>query len=364
LDFSKKNGDELSMVTMLEVIERIPSRLEQILDTRKEHFAKLILAVNERKVNEIILIGSGTSNTSALTSRPFVEKVSGLRTTVVSSNEFIYDRYVYNPDALYIFTSQTGTSNFVRRAQKQLKDKGYLTCCISESATVPLAEETPIFVDMGCGYEEYPMRTIGYCASVFTQMLIGLEIGLAYENLSDKAYDAYIAQAALVAKSNQSILKKTVKWLDANKRKMLRSQLIVFTGAGQLYGLALEGAMKVWEIPQIASVGYELEEGLHGPNYGYDNNHCVIVLNDGREKEKALALAGYMKEVHGNGFVAGNSVYGEGDLLVELVTKDFTCLELAPVVQVLAYRLANDQGRDLLAPHDNSMMESYFRTHG
>lgn len=87
-------------------------------------------------------------------------------------------------------------------------------------------------------------------------------------------------------------------------------------------------------------------------------------MNDGTEKKKALALAGYMKEVHGNGFVAGSSVHGEDDLLVALKTKDYTCLELAPVVQVLVYRLANDQGRDLFAPHDNSIMESYFRTHG
>jgi len=250
----------------------------------------------------------------------------------------------------------TGTSNFVREAQKQFKDIGYLTVCISESATAPLAEETPVFVDMGCGYEEYPMRTIGYCSSVFTQMLMGLEIRLAYRNLSGEAYTGYIAQASLVAESNKNICQKTLKWLDKSKRKMLRSQIIVFTGAGSLYGLALEGAMKVWETPQIASVGYELEEGLHGPNYGYNNNHCVIVLNDGTEKKKALALAGYMKEVHGNGFVAGSSVHGEDDLLVALKTKDFTCLELAPVVQVLVYRLANDQGRDLFAPHDNSIM--------
>lgn len=47
--------------------------------------------------------------------------------------------------------------------------------------------------------------------------------------------------------------------------------------------------MKVWECPQIASVGYELEEGMHGPNYGYNSNHCVIVLNDGRKEKKGMA---------------------------------------------------------------------------
>jgi glucosamine 6-phosphate synthetase-like amidotransferase/phosphosugar isomerase protein len=351
------------MVSFLDCIERIPTILESILANRKATFDQLINTIKERRVDEIIFIGSGTSNTSAMTSRPFVEKVSGLRTTVASSNEFMYDRYVRNPKALYVFTSQTGTSNFVRKAQAEFREMGFLTVGISESGDTPIAKEASIFVSMGCGYEEYPMRTIGYCASVYTQMLMGLEIGLLYGNITQEEYDGYMEQAKKLPKSNEAICEGALKWLDHSRRKMLRSELIVFTGAGSLYGLALEGAMKVWETPQIASVGYELEEGIHGPNYGYNSNHCVIVLNDGTESKKGLALAAYMKEVWGNGFVAGSEIYDQDDLKCKLETIDFTCLEMAPVVQIIAYRLAFDGGRDLFAPHDNSRMESYFKTH-
>jgi len=351
------------MVSFLDCIERVPVILESILANRKDTLKQLLKTVEEDRIDEIIFIGSGTSNTSAITSRPFVEKVSGLRTTVASSNEFMFDRYVRNPNALYVFTSQTGTSSFVRKAQDSLRDQGYLTVGISESEDTPIAKEASIFINMGCGYEEYPMRTIGYCASVYTQMLMGLEIGLLYGNITKKEYDQYIEQAQKLPESNDKICKNALKWLDSSRRKMLRSQLIVFTGAGSLYGLALEGAMKVWETPQIASVGYELEEGMHGPNYGYNSNHCLILLNDGTESKKGLALAGYMKEVIGNGFVVGNDVFDKDDLKCDLRTTDFTCLELAPVVQIIAYRLAFDGGRDLFAPHDNSKMENYFKTH-
>lgn len=351
------------MVSFLDCIERIPSVLEGILKKREQTFQPLLHVLKDNRINEIVFIGSGTSHTSAITSCPFVEKASGLRSSVISSNEFMYSRYVRNPDALYVFTSQTGTSGFVRKAQAQLKQKGWLTAGISESAETPLAKEVAIFIDMGCGYEEYPMRTIGYCASVFTQMLMGMKIGLLYGNINAKQYDNYLAQARQAPPSNQEICRQSLLWLDTSRRKMLRSQLIVFTGAGALYGLALEGAMKVWETPQIASVGYELEEGLHGPNYGYNSNHCVIVLNDGQEGEKALALAGYMKEVIGNGFIIGSQVHDNDDLKLSLKTTDFTSLELAPVVQVIAYRLAYDGGRDLYAPHDNSKMDRYFKTH-
>lgn len=351
------------MVSFLDCIKRVPAILEEILNNRKITFAGLLQALEGRKADEIIFIGSGTSNTSAVTARPFVEKVSGLRTTQVSANEFLFDRYVRNPDAVYVFTSQTGTSGFVRKAQEYCSGNGYLTVGISESEDTPLSKEAGVYVNMGCGYEEYPMRTIGYCASVLTQMLLGLEIGLYNGHITQAEYDSYIAQAYKVPASNEEICRSSLEWLDHSRRKMLRSTLIVFTGAGALYGLALEGAMKVWETPQIASVGYELEEGMHGPNYGYNSNHCVIILNDGTEGKKALSLAKYMKDFIGNGFVAGSEVYNQEDLKVSLQTKDFTCLELAAVVQIIAYRLAYDGGRDLYAPHDNSKMESCFKTH-
>lgn len=351
------------MVSFLDCIERVPEVLEGILKERENYFSDLRRAVADRRIDEIIFIGSGTSNTSAVTSRPFVEKVSGLRTTVVTANEFMFQTFVRNPNALYVFTSQTGTSSFVRKAQKQFRDNGFLTAAISESADTPLAKESGIFINMGCGYEEYPMRTIGYCASVFTQMLLGLEIGKLYGNLEEEVFNAYLEEASLAAGSNREVCSAALKWMDTARRRMFQSQLIVFTGAGSMYGLALEGAMKVWETPQIASVGYELEEGMHGPNYGYNYNHCVIVLNDGTEEQKGLSLARWMKEVKGNGFVAGRNVVDDSDLKVELKTENFTALELAPVVQIIAYRLAYDGGRDLFAPHDNSVMESYFKTH-
>lgn len=351
------------MESILCCIERVPSVLKNILKNREQYLEELKNTVMEKRIDEIIFIGSGTSNTAAVTSAPFVEKVSGIRTTVVTSNEFMYDRYVRNKKALYVFTSQTGTSHFVREAQKQFRSQGYLTVAVSEAEDTQLAKESEVFVNMGSGVEDCPMRTIGYCASVLIHMLMGLEIGKIYGTLSEEEYTAYIKEAEKLPESNEAIRKSALEWMNAARRRMFQSQLLVFTGAGMLYGLALEGAMKVWECPQIASVGYELEEGMHGPNYGYNSNHCVIVLNDGREEKKGLALGKWMKETKNNGFVIGNHVVDGQDLKVELMTEHFTAIEMAAAVQIIAYRLAYDGGRDLISPHDNSVMESYFKTH-
>lgn len=354
------------MVTFLDCIRRTASVIDSILDHREEYMAPLMADLKDDldSINEIVFVGSGTSSTSAITSKNFVEKVTKIRTTVYYPNEFLCNTYVYNPNALYVFTSQTGSSLVAREAMRMVRDKGYHHVSITESEETPIATESKVHLNMGCGYEEYPMRTIGYCASVLTHMLMGMKIGLAKGVLSQEEFDDYIAQARKVAVNHPIICDKACEWMDVAKHSMLRSDVIIFTGADVLYGVSLEGAMKIWETPQIPAIGYEIEEGMHGPNYGYTSRCTVIVLNDcGREKKKLMSLGRYMKDVWHNGFVVGPEVVDDKDLQIDIVGGDFLALEFAPVVQIVANHLALAYGRDMSLPHDNSVMYSYFTTH-
>lgn len=355
------------MVSLLDCIKRIPTVLEGILANRERNMAALFDYLGDRvnTLDQLVFIGSGTSNTSPITAAIFAEQASGLEVKVVVPSVFCDHTRCYRENALYVFLSQTGTSRLTRQAQKLVQEKGLLSVAVSESSETPIAKEASCFLDMGCGYEEYPMRTIGYSATVFTLMLLGLELGKHRGAISDDQYRSYLKQAEAVPESLRAIPDLTLDWMQKSSQwNMLRSQTIVFTGAGSLYGVALEGAVKTWETPKITSVGYELEEGMHGPNFGYNHNHCVIAFNDGgADTKKALSLVGWMKDVYHNGFAVGAEVIDKSDLKLELRGGPFSCLELAAVPQVISYKLALDEGRDLFAPHDNSVMNSYFSTH-
>lgn len=100
--------------------------------------------------------------------------------------------------------------------------------------------------------------------------------------------------------------------------------------------------------PQFPSAGYELDEGMHGPNFGYNHNHAVLVLNGGgRGADKALALARYRKDVYGNGYVIGEGAIDGRDLGFVPRGGPFACLKFAAAVQVFMYRLAMDGGATL-----------------
>ena len=122
------------MVTLMDCIKRIPSCIEYILEKQDEAFAPMEAYVKDHlsTIDEIVFIGSGTSNTVAMTSQVFVEKSSGIRTKVVYPNDYIEEGRVYNPHALHVFTSQTGSSKVVCEVMKKMTELGYLCMSFTE----------------------------------------------------------------------------------------------------------------------------------------------------------------------------------------------------------------------------------------
>lgn len=352
------------MVTMLDCIKRVPSLLDKIIDNADTTFAQVFSVYDPAGIDEICLIGSGTSFNSAATARYLAEAASGVRVSVVLPNEFLYNYTVRNPKALHVFISQTGTSTVTMNALKYANENGMMSAAVSEKADTPLAREAKAFIDMGSGHEEFGMRTIGYSTTVLTLMLLGMRLGLAAGRLSADAYAAYLGQARLASANIPGVIDKALAWMDVGRRRIMKSSFIAFTGVGPLYGVAVEASVKVWEAPQYPSAGFELDESMHGPNYGYNYNHAVIVLNDGgRDSEKALALARYMKNEHGNGYVIGVGTMDGMDLGFEPAGGPLCCLEFAAAIQVFMYRLAVDGGRDFSILGVHAKMNSYFNSH-
>lgn len=341
------------MVTVLDCIQRVPSILENILANRKETTRELLAYLDGRvsEIDELVFIGSGTSNTSAWTSRNAVARMARLRVTTVLPNEFLYERPGRNRNALYLFTSQSGNSILTRQCLRDLKEAGYLTCGITEGPETDIAKEAAVHVDMGCGKEEYGCRTIGFCASVLTHMVIGLELGLASGRLTQAEYDAYMAQAGKVPASNKSVCEKALAWFDRNEKAFADAGCYVLYGGGSLWGVAQEGALKIMEMARRIAIGYEVEDGLHGPNISFDKTTCIVAL-DGCEPGSAMAegCARFAKDNCGAGFLIGGQGVDDSDLCFDVVSEDFRALEFAPAVQVLAYRLAGAVGIDLTAP--------------
>ena len=111
----------------------------------------------------------------------------------------------------------------------------------------------------------------------------------------------------------------------------------------------------------MTSVGLELEEGMHGANYGYNSNHCVIVFNDGGiDSKKALSLARYMREVFHNGLAVGAEVVCEDDLKLTLCGENFCCLQFAAVGQTISYKPVSYTHLDVYKRQDDDRIKIWL----
>lgn len=352
------------MVTYLDCIKRTQTIILDIL----EKFNERSIELREKwrpDIDEIIMIGSGTSNTTAQTSQLFIEEVSGLNVTTLLPNQFM-KKSVYKKNALYVFTSQSGTSVFTVECLNKAKEIGGLTLAITGTEDNKLKNASDIHVNMGCGYEEYGQRTIGYCTSVLTQMLIGVEIGRMRNHIDQKMYDKYYEDAKKVPASQKKVVDDAMLWFDKNKEKLMDAEGFVYYGSGALWGVALEGALKALEVVRkYLCVGYEMDDGLHGPTMGFSKKHNVIILDDGKyDMHYVSSLKDYIQNELKDAFILGVNTKDEQDLKIEIMSDYFSMLEIAPAIQVLAYRLATDQGVKIPLLKGIVLPEfKYFSTH-
>lgn len=354
-------------MSMMDCIQREKRLNKAIIDNRVERMADLIKAYKEREkqINEIVFVGSGTSNTSSITAYQIVEKFSGISTITILPNLFM-NKTVYNKDAMYVFISQTGSSNLTQQAVRKVKALGCLTVAVSEAANTKVAKEADVYVDMGCEVEEYGMRTIGFCSTILTEMMMGLEIGKANGHLTTEAYEGYISEALAMVDHHQYVIDAANQWFDKVKEDLNKSHCFIILGPKSLYGVALEGALKIFEIDKrFTAVGYEMDDGLHGPNMGMKESDSIIVLSDGvSDMNLVTGISKYIKNEVGHAYIIGKGVLDDKDFDFNFVTENFISLEFAPIVQIIAYRLAVDFGIDVPLFKDLYLPDQkYFNTH-
>ena len=352
---------------MIECIIREKQINQEIISNRKETFRQFNDFYKEHvdDINEIVFVGSGSSNTSSTAAYQIVERFSGISTIAYLPNLFL-NKTVYNPKALYVFISQTGNSTLTQQAVIKVRELGCHTVAVSEKADTKIARETELFINMGCGFEEYGMRTIGYCATILTELLMGLEMGLINGHIDQETYDRQIAEAWATTENHDRVVELANSWFDMVKDEIASGESFMIYGPKSLFGVALEAALKILEVDKrYAAVGYEMDDGLHGPNMGMTSKNRVIILNDG-VSDQALAegIAKYVKTEVGPAYIIGKSTMDEKDLPLDFVSTEFIALEFAPIIQILSYRLAVDFGvevplfKDMILPD-----QKYFNTH-
>ena len=146
----------------------------------------------------------------------------------------------------------------------------------------------------------------------------------------------------------------------AVSRKLAEARDILFLGRGQMYPMALEGALKLKEISYIHAEGYASGELKHGPLALVDPTVPVIVMAP-RDRLFDKSVSNMQEVMAREGRVLlisdASGILQAGDGVWATITMPEMPEELAPIVyaiaaQLLAYHTAVVKGTDVDQPRN------------
>lgn len=298
------------------------------------------------KSERIIIVGCGTSWHAALIGEYLIEEFALIPVEVEYASEFRYRNPVIGKNDVVILISQSGETADTLAALRLARDKGALVIGICNVVGSTLARDTDAGIYTHAGIEIGVASTKAFTAQLTVLTLLALKLAWERKTIGSLQYTQHINELAGVPEKIRQILLQSEKIRTiAEKHKSVRNS--IYLGRGNLFPVALEGALKMKEISYIHAEGYAAGEMKHGPIALVDEHLPVIVLAPRDENYEKMASS--IQEVKAR---KGNliAIISEGDNDIREWVNDFieipeTLPALIPLLgiiplQLLAYHTA------------------------
>lgn len=353
-----KEGED-KMTTVLNCIERIPERLQDIKDHHILRMAELKDYIKNKKIKEVIFVASGSSYNAAFTAHRFFHKLN-IPTRYFYPNIFVNYQTSFDKDVLYVMISQGGNTKLVYEATILLKEKGCMTCSICESTDSMISKSSDVALDMGSIHEEFMYRTIGYSTTVATCWMVALTIAKSLGSISEQDINYYLNDFQAMIDHLDDVKNTSLDWYEKHRFTLMHKQHMMFSGTNDLWAVACEADIKVMEMVPMITRSFELEEFIHGPQNAFDSTTAFFIFSRvGEDDQKVHNIASFIKNEIGFCSIIGGNKGDERDLMITSCSENFASLEYITTMQVIAYKLADDHGRDLSRPV-NGVSKNYI----
>lgn len=126
--------------SMDEYIQRTPDYLKRLVERRKELLAPAVSVLNGNEWSELILLGSGSSYTAAVSARYFMQQMMGKTITLAYPNNVLHYERFFNPNAVVVGISQSGNSVAAIEAVRRMRACGYPTIALTSDPESSMAK--------------------------------------------------------------------------------------------------------------------------------------------------------------------------------------------------------------------------------
>lgn len=343
---------------MFEYICETPIVLKQIINDRKNITKEFVEKFVDKDIEQIYVLGSGTSYHAGLAAKNFLEELLNLKIITMYPTQFERSERVFNKKTLVIGMSQGGQSLSTVAGLDAATKLGLYTAAVSENPTALIFEHAQTSTRIEVGNEKCGAKTKGYAGTSVTLMMMLIELALAKGITSQETVDSYFERMNKVIENLPNIVKASTEWYGRIKDEFLPAKRIIVVGYDGMYADVLEGALKVLETVRQGVTGYDIEEFFHGIyNSITESAHLFYLASEGDYKPRTVKLVEILSEWTPHNYIIG-SPSGidhptEKDCIVQFVEDPlFSSWEYIIPMQVLACLAPQDLGINPDIPKD------------
>ncbi|MCC5886701.1 MAG: glutamine--fructose-6-phosphate transaminase (isomerizing) [Gammaproteobacteria bacterium] len=306
----------------------------------------------------VTIVACGSSFYAASVARYWIETLARIPCNVEIASEYRYRDVAVVPNSLFVTISQSGETADTLAALRLAQASGYLaslTLCNVPTSTI--VRESDLALMTEAGPEIGVASTKAFTAQLTDLLLLAVLLGRRGLMTPEQEHEIVEALHEL-PRSIDGVLALEEDIEDLAEHFIDR-QHALFLGRGELYPIALEGALKLKEISYIHAEGYPAGELKHGPLALVDAEMPVIAVapnDDLLEK-----LQSNLHEVRARGaelyVFADAAVSFREEPGVTVIQMPAVNAFVAPIVhtvalQLLAYHVAVQRGTDVDQPRN------------
>lgn len=343
---------------MLKEIFEQPALIRNLVTYYFEGLGKEALhQVKGYRPSRIHITACGSAFYAGLLIQNFVEKRMGIPCHVELGSEFRYRAPLLFKEDLGLFISQSGETADTLAAQSLCRQNG------SQTFSITNGEGTTLFRECDHNFLICAGREIGVASTkAFTQMVLTGHL-LSEAMASTPSNRCFLPESLslkfhLLADRVQELLDNVDGIMEIAK-KVHSYKGFFYTGRGQYFPVAMEGALKLKEIAYVHAEGHASGELKHGPIAVIDEEMVNVAIVGPELLEKTLSNAQEIKArggvIVGIGPKGHKGVLKVSDFFIPLNFDglgEHSSLYVNVVNQLFAYYVAKCKGTDIDRPRN------------
>jgi glucosamine--fructose-6-phosphate aminotransferase (isomerizing) len=230
-----------------------------------------------RKIKRLHIVACGTAYLAGRVAEYWFEKLARLPVECDIASEFRYRDPALEAGDAALFISQSGETADTLAALRLCKERGLKILSLINVTTSSIARESDVALPTLAGPEIGVASTKAFTAQLSALAALAL-FAARQRGAIDAAEEARLTRALFEAPRLIGEAINADAQILALAHKIVEARDVLFIGRGQMYPLALEGALKLKEISYIHAEGYAAGELKHGPIALVDEHTPTVML--------------------------------------------------------------------------------------